>query len=46
MHRMTGAGGGVAGGLTVGAMCCLGSLAIGAALGAIGGAIFGAAKSE
>ncbi len=28
------------------AMCCAGSLAIGAALGAIGGAIFGAAKSN
>ncbi len=29
-----------------GSLCCLGSLAIGAALGAIGGAIFAAAKAE
>ena len=37
---------GPGGRLTVGAVCCLGSLVIGVALGAIGGAIFSAAKSE
>ena len=36
-----------AGGVVIGgSLCCLGSLAIGAVLGAIGGAVFGAAKSD
>ena len=37
---------GTAGGIIGGAMCCVGSLAIGAALGAIGGAIMAAAKPD
>lgn len=37
---------GVGGGILGGAICCAGSLAIGAALGAIGGAIFAAAKRD
>jgi hypothetical protein len=37
---------GVGGGILGGAMCCVGSLAIGAALGAIGGAIMAAAKPD
>lgn len=37
---------GLAGGVIGASTCCLGSLAVGAALGAIGGAIFAAVKSE
>jgi hypothetical protein len=37
---------GVGGGILGGAMCCVGSLAIGAALGAIGGAIMAAVKQD
>ena len=37
---------GIGGGILGGAMCCVGSLAIGAALGAIGGAIMAAAKPD
>jgi hypothetical protein len=37
---------GTAGGILGGAMCCVGSLVIGAALGAIGGAVMAAAKPD
>jgi len=44
--QMFGQGGGAAFGALGASMCCLGSLAVGAALGAIGGAVYAAAKKE
>ena len=46
LEIFTGAGAGAGMGILGGSLCCVGSLAIGAALGAIGGAIFGASKSD